>query len=56
MTVEPTGDGSRSRLTLHLDFEGHGFGKLLVPLVRRQASQQVPKDYQTLKRRLEGQS
>lgn len=52
-TVEPLGDGSSSRLSLVLDFEGHGLGKLLVPLVRSQSRKQVPKDQQRLKERLE---
>jgi len=52
-TVEPVGDGSRSRLTLELDFEGHGIGKLLRPMVVRQARKQVPQDHQRLKQRLE---
>ena len=52
-TVEPVGDGSRSRLTLDLDLEGHGLGKLLRPLALRQARKQVPKDQQRLKEKLE---
>jgi uncharacterized membrane protein len=52
-TVEPVGDGSRSRTTIELDFEGHGFGRLLRPLVIAQAKKQVPKDQQRLKERLE---
>ena len=32
VTVDPLDDGRRSRLTIELDFEGHGIGKLLVPL------------------------
>jgi uncharacterized protein YndB with AHSA1/START domain len=53
-TVEPLDDGSRSRVTLRLDFEGHGIGKLLVPLVvRRQASAEMPRTVQTLKELLE---
>jgi uncharacterized protein YndB with AHSA1/START domain len=52
VTVEPAGEG-RSRVTLELDFEGHGLGKLLLPLVRRDARKQVPKDQQALKERLE---
>jgi uncharacterized membrane protein len=55
-TLEPVGDGSRTRLTLELDFTGHGFGKLLLPLVRSQARKQVPKDQQRLKERLESGS
>lgn len=52
-TVEPVGDGSKSRVTIELDFAGHGFGKLLAPLARSQARKQVPKDQQRLKERLE---
>jgi len=55
-SVEPVGDGSRSRVTIELDFEGHGFGKLLRPLVLRQARKQVPQDQQRLKERLESGS
>ncbi|MDQ3720001.1 MAG: SRPBCC family protein [Actinomycetota bacterium] len=54
-TVEPLDDGARSRVTIELDFEGHGIGKLLVPvLVRPQAKQELPKNAQNLKERLEG--
>jgi uncharacterized membrane protein len=52
-TVEPLAGGSSSRVSLVLDFEGHGFGKLLVPLARSQSRKQVPKDQQRLKERLE---
>ena len=53
-TVEPLGDGSRSRVTIDLDFTGHGIGKLLVPLVvRRQAAGEMPDNMRRLKRRLE---
>ena len=44
---------SRSRLTLDLDFEGRGIGKLLAPMARRQAAKLVPADQQRLKQRLE---
>jgi hypothetical protein len=40
-------------VTLDLDFEGHGMGKLMLPLVRNQAGKQVPKDQARLKQRLE---
>ena len=53
VTVEPVGDGSRSRVTLRLDLQGHGFGKLIAPLARRDARKQVPKDQARLKERLE---
>jgi uncharacterized protein YndB with AHSA1/START domain len=53
-TVEPLEDGERSRVTIELDFEGHGIGKLLVPLVvRPQAKRELPRNQQRLKERLE---
>jgi uncharacterized protein YndB with AHSA1/START domain len=53
-TVEPLDDGSRSRVTIELDFEGHGLGKLLVPLVvHRQAQKEMPRNLQNLRERLE---
>jgi uncharacterized protein YndB with AHSA1/START domain len=54
VTVEPLADGSRSRVTIELDFAGHGIGKLLVPLiVRRQAAGEMPENMRRLKQRLE---
>lgn len=54
-TVEPVGDGDRSRVTINLEFSGHGVaGKLLLPLAAKQARKQVPEDQQRLKERLEG--
>ena len=51
---EPLDDGSRTRFTFELDFEGHGIGKLLVPLfVRRQAAKELPESHENLKKRLE---
>jgi uncharacterized protein YndB with AHSA1/START domain len=52
-TIEPLDEGERSRVTIALDFEGQGIGKLLVPLVRRQARKQLPKNEQQLKAILE---
>jgi len=55
VAVEPLDAGTRSRVTITLDFEGHGIGKLLVPLiVRRQAQKEMPANCQRLKQRLEG--
>jgi len=51
---EPLDDGARTRFTFELDFEGHGIGKLLVPLVvRRQAEKELPQSHANLKRQLE---
>ena len=53
-TVKPLDDGRRSRVTIELDFEGRGLGKLLVPLVvRRQAAKEMPSNLNNLKARLE---
>jgi uncharacterized protein YndB with AHSA1/START domain len=50
--VEPAPSGSR--VTIAVDFEGHGIGKLLVPLVvRRQAAKEMPGNLRRLKERLE---
>jgi uncharacterized protein YndB with AHSA1/START domain len=54
VTVEPLADRSRSRVTIAVDFTGHGFGKVLVPLVvRRQAARENPENMRRLKQRLE---
>jgi uncharacterized protein YndB with AHSA1/START domain len=53
-TIEPLDGGERSRLTIALEFEGHGIGRLLVPLfIRRQARRQLPRNQQRLKVLLE---
>ena len=53
ITVEPVGGGSR--YTVELDFEGRGLGKLLLPLVRRDARKQLPKDVARFKEKMEAQ-
>jgi uncharacterized protein YndB with AHSA1/START domain len=56
-TFEPLEDGRRTLFTFELDFDGHGIGKLLVPLlVRRQAAKELPQSHENLKRRLESGS
>jgi uncharacterized membrane protein len=53
-TIDELDGGNRSRLTLALDFEGHGLGTLLVPLlIRPQARKQLPRNAQRLKELLE---
>jgi hypothetical protein len=55
VTVDPLTQTS-SRLTIAVDFDGHGIGKLLVPLmVRRQAQKEMPANIRALKRRVEAQ-
>ena len=54
-SVENLDGNKRSRVTIELDFEGHGIGRLLVPLVvRRQARKEMPINCRKLKDRLEG--
>jgi uncharacterized protein YndB with AHSA1/START domain len=51
--VEPV-TGSRSRLTISVDFTGHGIGKILVPLmVRREARKEMPANLAALKQNME---
>jgi hypothetical protein len=54
VTVAPLGDSARSRVTIDIDFEGHGIGKLLVPLVHRLGRKDIPANCRDLKERLEG--
>ena len=54
VAVTPLNDGRGSRVTIELDFTGHGIGKLLVPLVvRRSTHTEMPANLDNLKRRLE---
>jgi uncharacterized protein YndB with AHSA1/START domain len=51
--VEPLA-GARSRLTISVDFTGHGIGKVLVPLmVRREARKEMPANMAALKQNME---
>ena len=53
VSVEPLTD-SRSRLTISVDFVGHGVGKILVPLmVRREARKEMPDNMKALKQKIE---
>lgn len=52
LVVEPITD-SRSRLTISVDFTGHGIGKVLVPMVTREARKEMPDNVAALKHRLE---
>lgn len=51
--VQPIGDGSKSKVTVEFDLVGHGIGKLIVPLARKQARQTISDSQAQLKARLE---
>jgi len=53
VTLTPLDDGKRTRVDFTIEFAGHGLGKLLLPLVNRDARKTVPADLQALKERLE---
>jgi uncharacterized protein YndB with AHSA1/START domain len=54
VTVQPLANGSHSRVTIEVDFTGHGIGKLLVPLVvRRQAAGEMPENMRRLRQVLQ---
>lgn len=56
VTVEELSE-SKACLTIGVDFEGHGIGKALVPLVvRGQARKEMPGNLAALKKRLESTS
>lgn len=53
VTVVPLAD-DRSRVTIEVDFEGHGVGRALVPfVVRPQARREMPANIAALKQRVE---
>lgn len=54
ITIDPIGDGTRSRVTIALDFDGDGIGKALpVDVIAKMAAKGAPKSYQNLKELLE---
>jgi uncharacterized protein YndB with AHSA1/START domain len=53
ITVEPLDGGAHSHVTFTLDFDGHGLGLLLLPMVRRQTLRRAPTSHRNLKKRLE---
>jgi hypothetical protein len=56
LTVDGLSD-SRSRLSIAVDFDGHGIGRVLVPLlVRRQARAEMPENLARLKQQIEARS
>lgn len=54
VTIEPVTGTSRTRVTISLEFEGHGIGKVLVPvLVKPQSRKEMQRNMIRLKARLE---
>ncbi len=53
VTVEPVGDGSRSRVSIEFDLVGQGMGKLIAPVARMQARKGITESQQQLKAKLE---
>ncbi len=53
VTVEPIGDGSKSRVALDFNLVGHGIGVLIAPFARMQAKKDITKSQERLKARLE---
>jgi uncharacterized protein YndB with AHSA1/START domain len=54
VAVEGLDAGRRSRVSIEIQFEGHGIGKFIVPLVvRPQAAREMPANLRRLKQRLE---
>jgi hypothetical protein len=53
-TVEPLNGGRRSRLTIALEIEARGIGKLLLPLALPRARRTLPKQLKKLQEILDG--
>lgn len=53
--IDPLAKGTQSKVTISLDFHGHGVGKLIVALlVRPETRKGLPRNLELLKTRLEG--
>ncbi|WP_418961005.1 SRPBCC family protein [Streptomyces tritici] len=53
-TIAPLEEGRRSRVTLSVDFESHGIGKVLVPMVvKPQVRKEMPRNEEHLRDLLE---
>ncbi len=53
VTVDPRQAGEAAHVAIEVDVEGYGMGKLIVPVVVREARKEVPQSCQNLKARLE---
>jgi uncharacterized protein YndB with AHSA1/START domain len=53
VTVDPRQDGTQAHVAIHADFQGYGMGKLILPVVVREAGKEVPESCHNLKALLE---
>jgi len=53
VTVDPRQDGTQAHVAIELDFHGYGIGKMILPMVVRQAHTEARQSSQKLKSRLE---
>ena len=56
VAVDPRQDGRQAHVTIQVDFRGYGMGKLIMPMVVREAGKEVPESCELLKSRLESGS
>jgi hypothetical protein len=56
VAVDPRQDGTQAHVTIQVDFRAYGMGKLVMPVVVREARKEVPESCELLKSRLEGGS
>jgi uncharacterized protein YndB with AHSA1/START domain len=49
----PLAHGAATKVSFEIDFEARGLGKLIAPLARRSARNEIPRDLQQLKAQLE---
>lgn len=54
VAVDPLDGNARSRVTITVDFVGHGMGKVLVPFILQQSRKEALMNCHSLKERLEG--
>jgi N-acetylglutamate synthase-like GNAT family acetyltransferase len=53
VTVDPRQAGEAAHVAIEVDVQGYGMGKLILPVVIREARKEVPESCQNLKARLE---
>ena len=56
VAVDPRQDGTQAHVTIQVDFRAYGMGKLIMPMVVREARKEVPESCELLKSRLESGS